>query len=274
MGEKEIDEIQYSPYGRWYFVPKTTDNPFELAKEIIVSVIKPLLTKEPFNNKDVYFSIFRYGKRIELRVFASPNFLEDIRVIIESCQNPSIEIESGGDGSYFCTKTYCESKDQEMDARKFFKDVALICCDLYQNNLVEAVKIAVKYEFPSDILANSRPNITKNHPKELKEFFRENSPHYCSIENSGEIGKFWDGFRYSYNGSTPWNHWFYSTMVGLEYANLERNGISQQIKLSCPDYLGYVQLYEKELGCSIVHPGHHSCEEALAFHVNKLMGNY
>lgn len=110
--EENKDKIQYPPYSRWYFSPKTTGDPFLFAKEIIVSAISPLIKKEPFIQKDIYFSVFRYGERIELKVFASKEFSETIQEVIESCKNSSIIIEPGEEGSYFCTTNYCESTNQ------------------------------------------------------------------------------------------------------------------------------------------------------------------
>lgn len=196
---------------RWQF---TKENPihFKSQEEIILSFLMPLVEKKEFLEEVTNFYITKIGLiTVRLQVFVNHDFLEPLQKIVESATASLIvKDKEGPTQGLVISKGYAPS-NREMDFREYLEDITRIGLDLHKNDLLSAKKFALKSRF------ESKPRGAL-HPREvLKDHFHKLSKYYCLLEkDSVKFNTFWDRFCEKHPNSTPWDHFYYNIVLGLD----------------------------------------------------------
>jgi len=196
---------------RWQ-ITKQEAVKFKTQEDVILYFLIPLVEKKEFFEKVTNFYITKINyTTVRLQVFVNHNFLESLQEIVESAISSLFVVDKEGPTQGLIVYEDYAPSDREMDFREYLEDITRIGLDLHKSDLISAKNFAVKSRFISKPIGNL-------HPKDvLGEHFHGFSKYYRLLEkDSLKINNFWDRFCENYPECTPWDHFYYNIILGLD----------------------------------------------------------
>lgn len=224
---------------RWRFTKKPSV-PYKTQVDIIKSNLSGLVEDVDFQNRKSNFYITKHNKTdVRLAVFAVKE--ENIGVlkdIVGSHTKKLIKLKGDGwDGRVVKgeeatagSSTYYESNKMEPDFREYLENITLTGLDLHQLDDFDTAKnfaVDIMYKIPPlGVLKTKRAETL------MKEYFQKYSRYYYLLEsNFKRDNAFWKNFSYHYSRkpvATPWRHFYYNIILGIEPRILLENEEKQE----------------------------------------------
>ena len=223
---------------RWQFTQELSV-PFKTQVEIIKSNLIGLVKDEAFQYKKSNFYITKFNKTdVRLAVFTTKEEnLDALHDIVGSYTKTLKKLNRDGwDGRIVKgeearagSSTYYESDAMELDFRKYLENITLIGLNLHQLdnfNIAKNFAVEIMYEVPP--LGVLEPQASQ---ELIGSHFQKYSEYYRLLKSDAEkTSSFWKNFSYHYFRNpipTPWRHFYYNIILGIEPRIVLRNGKPQ-----------------------------------------------